>query len=295
MRSTPTEANEAHLARFLDHLAVRGLSPRTVASYREDLSQFLSFIRTPVEAVDARTLRRYLTFLAEHRYARRTIARRLSAVRGFLRFLVTEGVLPASPAARIRSPKRQRTLPKVYAPAEIERLIETAARNGPHPLRTVALIELLYGSGLRIAEAQALSVEDLDLGRGELRVLGKGGRERIVPVGRAACAAVSRYLDQERSRLAPRHGALFVGEDGARLTVRSLRRLVAETARAAELPYTAPHVLRHSFATHLLEGGADLRSVQELLGHKSLSATQVYTHVAQAYIQDEYRRAHPRA
>jgi integrase/recombinase XerC len=295
-KSPPVPRNRELLAAFQDHLAARGLSPRTLEAYAADLELFLVELDHSVEEATADDLRRFLTLLANRRYARRTVARRLSALRTFFRFLEREGRLASNPARRLKTPKRLRTLPRVHDIEPLTRLLdELGARSDPDSVRLAALLELLYGAGLRISEVAGLDVGDVDLARGEVRVFGKGRRERIVPIGSKAKAALVRYLTEVRPRWAGAEGALFVGRRGRRLAVRSLRRLVAQAMRAFGVSLTAPHALRHSFATHLWEGGADLRSIQELLGHRSLSATQVYTHVAQDRLREAYMHAHPRA
>lgn len=295
MKKPPKAENDAHLQRFLQHLTIGGHSLRTVESYGADLRQFLSVVETPLGRLGVEDVRRYLGLLVARPYARRTVARRLSALRQFLRFLVREGILAEEPTARLGRPKARRTLPHVYTVEEVERLLQAAQAATVFPLRAVALIECLYGSGLRIAEAARLDVEDVDLVGRELRVLGKGGRMRIVPLGRAAASALRLYVEKERNAILHAGGPLFVSRRGRRMSVRSLRRVVAEAAERAGLPYRAPHVLRHSFATHLLDGGADLRAVQELLGHRSLQSTQIYTHVAKERLREVYQKTHPRA
>jgi site-specific recombinase XerD len=294
-RSPKAETEDAHLTAFLLHGELAGLSRRTLASYREDLRQFFAVAGVAAPAIEVEHVRRYLAFLVEAGYARRTVQRRLSALRTFLRYLTREGVLTGTFLARLPMPKTRLTLPKVFTVDEMARLLAAAPPGDPFPLRRQALLELLYGAGLRIGEAHRLDVGDVDFAAREVRVQGKGGRERLVPFGRPAAAALARYLEGERARLGPPRGALFLGRRGERLTIRSLRRIVAQACAAAGLPYRAPHVLRHSFATHLLDGGADLRAVQELLGHRSLQATQIYTHVAKARLKETYDRTHPRA
>jgi len=283
-------AIDAHLRR----LAVeRGLSPHTIDAYRRDLSQFAEFCRRlgieEVDGVERRVVRRFLANLDSRGYARRSIARKASAVRSFLADAARRGLVPANPAASVPQPRRPRTLPKAIPAATLGRMLDGLDGDDPVCLRDRALLEVLYGSGIRVSEAAAMRVGDV---RGDfLRVVGKGRKTRDVPVGRWALAAVSRYLRAGRPRLARDSSgdALWLGVRGGALGARGIRRVVA--ARLA----TFPHALRHSFATHLLEGGADLRAVQDLLGHADLGTTQIYTAVSREHLKATYERSHPRA
>ncbi len=272
----------------------RSLSPHTVDAYRRDLAQFFDFAGRAgcghLDDVDRRVVRRFLAQLATRRYARRSLARKASSVRSFYADAVRRGVAAANPAAGVPQPKLPHTLPRTVPARSIAGLLDGIPEHTPIDLRDRALLELLYGAGLRVSEAASLSVADV--GHGEmLRVMGKGGRERVVPLGGHAAAAIAAYLEKGRPALAkPEAGdALWVGVRGGPLGPRGIRRAVR--ARAG----TFPHSLRHAFATHLLENGADLRTVQELLGHRELGTTQIYTAVTRDHLKATYERSHPRA
>ncbi len=274
--------------------AERGLSPHTIEAYRRDLSQFLDFCdragaRT-MDDIDRRRVRRFLGQLTTRRYARRSIARKASAVRAFLGDAARRGSIPANPAEGIAQPKRPSTLPRALPAAALGTMLESLSGSEASVLRDRALLEMLYGTGLRVAELASLTVDDVR-GIELLRVRGKGGRDRVVPVGGKAREALDAYLAGGRPALArPDAGsALWVGKQGGPLDARGIRRAVR--ARLG----TFPHALRHSFATHLLEGGADLRTVQELLGHIELGTTQLYTAVTREHLKATYDRTHPRA
>ncbi len=271
----------------------RGLSPHTVAAYRRDLSQFVEFCDrlgiAELESVDRRVVRRFLAHLDSRRYARRSVARKASAVRSFFRDAERRGLVAGDPAATVAHPKRPRTLPKAIPAGALGRALDAVDGSDPVSVRDRAILELLYGTGLRVSEAASLRVDDV---RGSfLTVTGKGDKQRAVPIGRPLHEAVARYLRTARPRLVTdRSGdALWLGVRGGALGTRGLRRVVA--ARLG----TFPHALRHSFATHLLEGGADLRSVQDLLGHTDLGTTQIYTAVSRDHLKATYERSHPRA
>lgn len=288
---------------YLGYLAKdRGYSPHTVASYQDDLQDYAAFCRE--RGVDAASpphgfLRAYLGNLNERGYARRTIARRLAALRSFFRFLEQATGRSENQAQQIHSPKLSRTLPTFLSEDQVEALLRAPDARTPLGLRDAALLEMLYATGARVGELVALNVGDVNLAVGCARVLGKGRRERVVLLGGRAVELLKRYLGAGRPELAKAGAvepALFLNRLGRRLTVRQVRRLVAKYAEAAALNlHVSPHTLRHTFATHLLEHGADLRSVQELLGHASLSTTQIYTHVTRRRLYSEYRAAHPRA
>lgn len=284
------EPLESYLRRLADE---RRLSPHTVEAYRRDLGDFLRLCGRlglgSLREIDRRAIRRHLARLSTLGYAPRTVARKASAVRAFLDDAVRRGRLPANPAAGVPQPKRPRSLPRAVPSRTLGRLLDGLVGGEPVDLRDRALLEVLYGTGLRVSEAASLGVEDV--GGRFLRVTGKGGRDRAVPVGRPAREALERYLRRGRPALAgPEAGdALWVGVRGRPLSARGIRRVVA--ARLG----TFPHALRHSFATHLLEGGADLRSVQGLLGHRDLATTQLYTSVTRDHLKATYGRSHPRA
>jgi integrase/recombinase XerC len=297
------------LAEFLRHLALeRNASAHTVKSYREDLTQALEFFRARARAggraptpdlLTARLLRAHLAWLSERGYAKSTVARRLAAVRSWCRFLCRRGVLAADPAAGLRGPRRDRTLPHFVGLEDVRRLLEAPPADTPLGLRDRAILETLYSAGLRVGELTGLAVDDLDLEGGTLTVRGKGRRERLGLLGPAAAAALRRWLAARPALGGPRAAAqpaLFLNRGGTRLSARSVGRLLEKYLKRAGLdPRTSPHTLRHSFATHLLDNGADIRSVQELLGHRSLGTTQIYTHVTTRRLCDSYHKAHPRA
>ena len=287
---------------FVRHLALeRRLSPRTVDAYRQDLlavSEFLGRGGSDLRSATYPLLRRWLAHLGTRGYARSTIARRAAAVRTFYRFAVRRGLVERNPATLLASPKLAARLPSVLKPGEADGLVEAPSDDDPWSVRDRALLELLYGCGLRVSEACDLDAPEIDLDRGRVRVRGKGGREREVPLGEEASDALRVYLAEARA-LAPKGGdprALFRNRRGRRLSPRDARAVV-EKYRQTVLSgrKVSPHTLRHSFATHLMEGGADIRAVQELLGHASLASTQRYTHVSRGRLFGAHRQSHPRA
>jgi integrase/recombinase XerC len=290
---------------FLDAArAERDLSPNTLAAYAADLRQFATWAErghvTRLEAVDRRLLRRYLAWLGERRLARRTVARKASALRSMLAWAVERDLVPANPAADLATPKLDRPLPRVLRQAEAAALCDLPPADDPVGVRDRACLELLYGSGLRVSELCALDVDDVDPEVATVRVVGKGRKERIVPMSAPALRALDAYLGGARTALATRDGqdaarALFLNRRGGRLGRRSVQAMLERYLGAEGGRVVGPHALRHSFATHLLDGGADLRSVQELLGHESLGTTQIYTHVSNERLRAEYERSHPRA
>jgi tyrosine recombinase XerC len=288
---------------FLRHLALeRRLSPRTVSAYRQDieaLSEFLERSGTDLRRATYRLLRRWLAHLATRGFARSTIARRAAAVRTFYRFAARRGLVEGNPATLLVSPKLGSRLPAVLKPAEADSLVEAPFPDDAWGARDRALLELLYGCGLRVSEACGLDLGDVHLDRERVRVLGKGSREREVPIGEAAMDAMRAYLKESRD-LAPEKGgdpsAIFRNRRGKRLSSRDARAVVEKYRRMVlSGRHVSPHTLRHSFATHLMEGGADIRAVQELLGHASLSSTQRYTHVSRGRLFGAHRKSHPRA
>jgi integrase/recombinase XerC len=282
---------------FLEYLGVeRGASPHTLRSYATDLTEFTRFLAgekiAGPAAVDTRVIRAYLARLHQRRLAKATIARKLAAVRSCFRFLARRGALEANPARQVRSPRLGRRLPSFLPKDEATQLLDAAPEPTAAGARDRALLELLYASGLRVAEGCGLDLEDLDEARHTVRVLGKGEKERVVPVGETALEALAGYLAM-RGR---QRGPLFLNARGGRLTPRSAHRIVRRLARRAGISQrVTPHTLRHSFATHMLGEGADLRLIQELLGHSRLSTTQRYTHVSPEHLMRVYDAAHPRA
>ena len=279
-------------------LSAARLAPRTVDAYRRDLGDLSSWLgRSPAEA-SADDLAGYVASLRAAGRAATTIARRVAAIRSFYRHQVLLGARADNPAAELELPRRRRTLPRTLSPGEAERLIEAATGTAPRALRDRALVELLYGAGLRVSEAVGLERSGIDLEQRLVRCLGKGSKERIVPVGREAVEALRRYLARGRPYLdRRRRPELFLNAQGGALTRAGafliLRRLAARAGLEPERVH--PHLLRHSFATHLLEGGADLRSLQEMLGHADLSTTERYTHVSDRRRRELYFQAHPHA
>jgi integrase/recombinase XerC len=282
---------------FLRHLAVeRNASAHTLRSYANDLGDFQRFLAargTPdLAAADLRLIRAWLAALHARGLAPASVARKLAAVRSCYRFLVRRGVVEGNPAREARSPRQPRKLVSFLPIDEATQLVDGRALGGASRGRDRAILELLYASGLRVSELAGLDLDDVDRTERTLRVLGKGRKERIVPYGGAAARALESWLG-ERGEAG---GALFTNARGGRLTVRSIHTIVRRSARAAGITRrVSPHTLRHTFATHLLDGGADLRAIQELLGHSRLSTTQRYTHVGVEQLMKVYDRAHPRA
>ncbi len=289
--------SDPDLERFLLFLGSRR-SPRTVDAYRRDLAALATFRGGPAGDATLEELERWVAEMRAKGLSASTIARRVSAVRAYFRHLVLLGARSENPAAALPLPKRARKLPRVLSPGETERLIDAATGSTPRHLRDRALVELLYGAGLRVSEAVGLEKGGIDLDARVVRVVGKGGKERLVPLGRPAAEAVRRYLALGRPHLDRRYRPeLFLNARGGPLTRAGafliLRRLAERAGLEPERVH--PHLLRHSFATHLLEGGADLRSVQEMLGHADLSTTERYTHVSDRRRREVYFRAHPHA
>ena len=287
---------------YLAHLAAeRGLARNTVESYARDLSAFAAVMARKNRQSTARITRGDLvSFLDAARrrgHSANSRARALSALRGMFKYLVREGELSSNPTRDIRSGRGRRKIPAPLGPTEVERLLAAPTGDGPLALRDRAMLELLYACGLRVSELVGLSTGRVDVRQGYLRVVGKGGKERAVPVGRKALAALRLYLGQGRPRLAAGRNspALFLGRGGRALTRQAFWKRIKLHALSAGLAAVTPHLLRHSFATHLLEGGADLRSVQMMLGHADLSTTQIYTHVATRRLREVHGRHHPRS
>jgi tyrosine recombinase XerC len=307
---------QEQLRLFLDYLRLnRNASAHTVAAYQRDLEQFLTFIADrlarPVASLEARDLdlgaiRTFMAHLHRQGQARASVARKLSALRAFGRFLAREGIVETDPASLTVSPKREQKIPPHLSVGEMARLLEMPDTTGPLGRRDRAILELFYASGLRLSELVGLDLEDVNLSARIARVMGKGSKERLVPFNTTTARSLREWLGDraalrnEGSRGAPRgddrREPLFVNFRGSRLSGRSVQRLVARYVAACSTRFgISPHAIRHSFATHLLERGADLRAIQELLGHVQLSTTQRYTHVSAAQLLDIYRKAHPRA
>jgi integrase/recombinase XerC/integrase/recombinase XerD len=302
--ATEPQASEAWggaLRRFDRELRRRGAAERTRRAYGTDVAELASWAMAnglAPEAIDYRALRRWAARVSEGGAAPSTLARKIASVRSFFRTLVEHGELGANPADLLPAPKQPQRLPKTLKPDDVAGLLDAIPASGPLELRDRALFELAYACGLRAEELVDLDVGSVDFDGEQVRVEGKGGKTRFVPAGEPALAALARYLERGRSGLAgpTEDPALFLSKSGRRLSTSDIRRRLRGWARhAAARGAVHPHALRHSFATHLLEGGADLRAIQELLGHASISTTQVYTRVESARLRAAYRRSHPRA
>lgn len=295
---------------FLSYLQMeKGYSIHTVRNYEGDLRQFIRFVATKkgtqgnisdINLIDYKLIRSYLGELFD-RCRRTTIARKLSALKSFFRFLELRGFCPINPASEIATPKQEKHIPTYIPIDEMFALLQKPDREKESGLRDVSILELLYSSGLRVSELVNLNLEHLDLKARLVRVSGKGGKERVLPVGRKAIAALSEYLEhtaQQRQKAGYRRdqGPLFLNYRGGRLSARSVHRLVKRYSLECGITTEiSPHTIRHTFATHLLDGGADLRSIQELLGHVNLSTTQKYTHVSIDKLMEVYDKSHPRS
>ncbi len=284
------------VADFLKHLrSEKNVSPHTERSYRSDLEQFAAFLgdQDPA-AITHQDLRRYLAHLISRRTSKASLARKLSSLRSFFKFLYRRGFVTNDPARLVATPKQERRLPAVLTVDDTLRLLEAPAADAPDPLRDRAVLETLYSTGIRAGELVGIDRQDIDRNERLLRVRGKGRKERIVPVGQTALDAIDRYCAEKKPSVAEQ--AVFTGPSGKRLTARSVQRILEKYRKILGLSQKAsPHALRHSYATHLLESGADLRAIQELLGHASLSTTQKYTHLNLDSLMETYDRAHPRA
>lgn len=291
--------------KYVNYLeAERNVSPYTVRNYTTDLLDFFNFLNSrgikSLNEVDRHVLREYLSHLIEQGIVKASIARKLSAIRSFYRYLLREEMVPTSPVETTSSPKLDRRLPSFLSVEEMNRLLEAPDLSTPQGQRDRALLELLYASGLRVSELVKLNLEHIDLDSREIRVMGKGSKERMVLMGEPAARALSDYLRQGRPQLFGARirmtNAIFINRYGERLAERRVQRILGKYGRIAGIGRRVhPHMLRHSFATHLLDGGADLRVVQELLGHANLSSTQIYTHVSKSQARKVYLSAHPLA
>lgn len=303
MSTEDDRARSFLLPRFADFIALeQGLSPRTQDAYRRDLERFAEYATArgataPLD-VTARMLREYVYHLKDLGLSPASIRRNVSAVRTYFRFLTGDGIVVRDPSERLETPKRWRTLPEVLTVEEVQRLLASPTLDDPLVFRDRALLELAYGAGLRVSEWITLGVRDVMLEEGLVRVFGKGSKERLVPIGRSAIGAVAIYLRELRPRLEKGEGKgmLFLNARGRPLSrMGAWKILRGHVERAGITRHVTPHTLRHSFATHLLEGGADLRAVQEMLGHADIATTQIYTHVDREYLRQVHRSYHPRA
>src|SRR3954447_17860389 len=294
-----------HLSAFDTHLKARGMAEKTRRAYGTDAGQLAEWAAaqelTPFE-LTPRLLRRYAGVISERGLTKSSVARKIASTRAFYRHLVQRGLIEANPAELVATPKKDQYLPRVLKPAEAAGVLDSIPSSTPLELRDRAMFEVAYGAGLRAEELVNLDLTDLDPDSEELRVSGKGSKTRVVPAGEPAWRALERYLDRGRGALASRsrgsraEPAVFVSKSGRRISTSDVRRRLAISTRRAALDGgVSPHTLRHSFATHLLEGGADLRSIQELLGHASISTTQTYTRVESRRLKRVYKQAHPRA
>lgn len=299
---------ENALDEYMSYLRIeQGSSPRTAEAYRRDLEEYLAFLdKRGVDApgdVKRDDVVDFEHHLAEAGLATTTVRRRISAVRGYHRFLVREGLTSENPAEAVDIPKAADRLPDVLSIEEVGRMLDTYIDERPSGLRDRALLEVLYGCGLRVSEAAGLDTGDVFMEEGFVRVLGKGSKERIAPIAGKAAECLSAYLAEARPPLSRKAtkvkpadvSAVFLNARGGRLTRQSIHAIVAKAGTAIGREGLHPHTLRHSFATHMLEGGADLRVIQEMLGHSDISTTQIYTHIDRSHLQAEYVSAHPRA
>lgn len=294
------QADQA-LSLFDGHLKAQNRSEHTLLAYHNDITQFIEFTarelgieseNLTVDQVDIYIVRSFLGELSDQGIERKSMARKLSSLRAFFKFLCREGVLQKNPVQRIATPKLGRKLPQFLFLEQVEKLLQTPDCTTLLGVRDQMILELLYGSGLRVSELAGLSRQDVDFESSLLRVRGKGSKERIVPLTKYALEAIQDYLFMREDK----DVALLLNYQGSRLSTRSIRRVLDKLALEAGLPqHLHPHMLRHSFATHLLDGGADLRSVQELLGHAKLSSTQIYTHLTRERLREVYEQSHPRA
>ncbi len=283
---------------FLSYMqGVKNVSSHTVAGYGNDLRGFLDYLAENgvkhIEEIDTAVIRGYVAELADGGYSKATISRKISALRTFFRFLTRRRIIENNPTEGIRGLKREKKLPTLLDEGQVGRLLEAPDCTTLLGLRDRAIMELLYSTGIRVSEAAALRLRDVDMSNGMITVRGKGRKERIVPVGKIAMNYLKRYILARHPRPG-RDDPLFVNRFGTPLTDRSIRRLIEKYARAAALPDISPHTLRHCFATHMLDHGADLRVVQEMLGHSSLSTTQIYTHLSVEHLKRVYAKTHPR-
>lgn len=287
----------ASLPDYADYMASeRGFSQHTATAYRRDVHDLLRNLGG--DALDAPAIRRWLAEARERGVGSATVARRIASVRCFAHWAVRRGLLDNDPTLRLRTPRVSCDLPRVADSDRLNAALDTLSRVADDPIavRDVALLELLYGSGLRVSEVCFLDTGDIDVEHRTVRVMGKGAKQRVVPLTRACVKAIERWVTVRATIASPGQDALFVGSRGSRMDVRVVRRVVhTATAGFPDLPELAPHGLRHSMASHVLEGGADLRYVQQMLGHASLASTQIYTHVSAERLRSAYENAHPRA
>ena len=287
----------------------KNYSDNTIISYKNDLNQLFSFIKeykllrkNGIKYIDHQIMRKFIVYLKEKKYSKRSISRKVSTARSFFKFLHKKEIIEVNPTLNLITPKIDKKLPYFLYLQEIDKLIETPPRNKLSGIRDRAILEILYGTGIRVSELTNLNIDDIDFNEKIIKVLGKGSKERILPLSNPVIKAMQEYIEKRylfnRNKFDKtiNKNALFLNRFGGRLTARSIRRIIIKYIKIAGLnKKLSPHVLRHSFATHLLGGGADLRSVQELLGHKSLSTTQIYTHITKERLKEIYQKSHPRS
>lgn len=285
------------LDNFMEELIRRDYSDNTIKSYRIDIEEFFDFLKkneiVEINNIKRTTIRDFMGELLSYGYKKSSVARKLSAIKSFFRFLVRNEVMSNNPAISIKTPKKDRNLPSFLSEREMEEVLESLPVKKDLEVRNKAMIEILYGTGIRASEMVNLDIKDLDFNEKSIRIFGKGKKERIVPLTGKAHEWLLKYVRDIRG---DKSGAVFLSKSGIRLTQRDLQRIVKKSiSRVATLHQMSPHTIRHTFATHLLNRGADLRAIQELLGHESLSTTQIYTHMSIEKLKKEYKRAHPRA
>lgn len=288
---------EKYIEKFIRYLGIeRNYSQHTILNYKLDLADFGKFLAdAPIEKVDYLALRKYLALLRERSLSARSINRKLSSLRSFFKFLTREGYLKTNPTLVLSSPKQEKHLPQFMTEEEVLKLIESTFpkdKEDERSLRDRAILEAFYSTGMRVSELAGLDIDDIDFIGGIVKVMGKGKKERIIPIGEIAIAAIRKYLDKRKRQTS----ALFLNKNGTRITTRGIENIVYKYITLAGIKQgVSTHTLRHSFATHLLNRGADLRTVQELLGHANLSTTQIYTHITTERLKNVYDKAHPRA
>ena len=294
---------QKHLQNYTNYLTVeKGLAKNTLESYRRDLDKFIAYMHkqkmTTPEMIDQKSINLFIVDLKKNGRATSTISRSIASIRSFFTFLLQEGIIEINPALELESPRIEKKLPRVLTTREVDLLLCQPKPGEHNGLRDKAMLELLYASGIRVSELVDLNITDFDPRVGYLRCRGKGMKERIVPIGTMAINYVSEYLDNSRAKLLKKNGepALFVNHHGYRMTRQGFWKILKKYARKTNIEGDiTPHTLRHSFATHLLENGADLRSVQEMLGHSDISTTQIYTQITRRKIREVYDKTHPRA
>lgn len=289
---------------FIHYLLVeRGLSQNTLEAYERDLTNYINFLQENEKVTDVKEINRYMILrfiysLKDDGKAQSTISRHVSSIRAFHHFLLREGYVKNDPTLHIEMPRPEKKLPKVLSTSEVEALLSTSVKNPQLSLRNKAMLEVLYATGLRVSELVELTLSDIHLQMGFLRCIGKGNKERIVPLGSVAIETLKKYIDEARPILMKKkhHDILFVNHHGNPMSRQGFWKIIKKLAKQANIKKElTPHTLRHSFATHLLENGADLRSVQEMLGHADISTTQIYTHVTKTRMKEVYEKFHPRA